>query len=563
MAINYAKQFRTRRTATPQTQPIPGSNQVKNNAGGFAWQITPWERMERFLVLGAEGGTYYVGEQNLVKQNHDSVLACLKEDGSRVVRTIVEVSTAGRAYKNDPAIFALALACAHGNQDAKQAAYAAVPKVCRIGTHLFHFAEYVGALRGWGRGLRNAVGRWYTQREADKLAYQMVKYQSRDKWSHGDLLRLAHPTPPAQGHDALFRWAVGGVEALNGSLRQVKRRVGGKTQTQAYAELSTKNLPAIVNAFEEAKTADEKRTIVLILERNLPRECVRTEMLNSVKVWDALLQNMPMTAMIRNLGKMSQVGLLKPLSAASKLVCERLVDVERIRKARIHPLQVLIALKTYAQGHGFKGSLKWDPVQQIADTMDDTFYASFGNVTPIGKPVLLGLDVSGSMTCGSIAGTMLTPAEAVAALALVTARVEKEHFIMAFDHGIQDLRISPKMRLDAVLRKVSNVNGGGTNCALPMIYAAQERLNVGGFVVLTDNETWAGSAHPSEALRQYRSQFVEDAREVVVGMTATDVSIADPNDKFALDVVGFDGNCPSLISDFIRGEAKASTAEED
>jgi 60 kDa SS-A/Ro ribonucleoprotein len=563
MAINYAKQFRTRRTVTPQAQPIPGSNQVQNNAGGFAWQITPWERLERFLILGAEGGTYYVGEQKLVQQNHDSVLACLKEDGSRVVRTTVEVSIAGRAYKNDPAIFVLALAAAHGNQETKQAAFAAMPEVCRTGTHLFHFTEFVGALRGWGRGLRNAVGRWYALREPEKLAYQLVKYQGRDGWTHGDLLRLSHAKPVSAGHDALFAWTLGGMSAFETASRIVRRKVGGKILDTAYNVATKGDLPAIVAAFEEAKTADEKRTVQLILKHGLPRECVRTEMLNSVKVWDALLQNMPMTAMIRNLGKMSQVGLLKPLSAASKLVCERLADVECIRKARVHPLQVLIALKTYAQGHGFKGSLKWDPVQQVADTMDDTFYASFGNVTPIGKPVLLGLDVSGSMTCGQIGGTFITPAEAVAALALVTARVEKEHLIMAFDHGIRDLGISPKMRLDDVLRKVSNINGGGTDCSLPMLYAAQHRLNVGGFVVLTDSETWAGAVHPAEALRQYRSQFVQDAREVVVGMTAAQVSIADPNDKFALDVVGFDGNCPNLISDFIRGEAKASTAEED
>jgi 60 kDa SS-A/Ro ribonucleoprotein len=49
-----------------------------------------------------------------------------------------------------------------------------VAKVCRIGTHLFHFAEYVNALRGWGLGLRNTVGRWYLEQEADKLAYQVV-----------------------------------------------------------------------------------------------------------------------------------------------------------------------------------------------------------------------------------------------------------------------------------------------------------------------------------------------------------------------------------------------------
>ena len=67
--------------------------------------------------------------------------------------------------------------------------------MARIGTHLFHFMEYVEGFRGWGRGLRQAVASWYTARPADELAYQAVKYQQRDGWSHRDALRLAHPQP--------------------------------------------------------------------------------------------------------------------------------------------------------------------------------------------------------------------------------------------------------------------------------------------------------------------------------------------------------------------------------
>src|SRR5205814_8616452 len=109
---------------------------------------------------------FYIGECDLVKQNHDAIVRCIKQDGLRAVNRIVEISDAGRAPKNDPAIFALALVGAHGNADAKARAFANLDKVCRIVTHLFHFAEYVNAMRGWGRGLRNAVGRWYISRVA-------------------------------------------------------------------------------------------------------------------------------------------------------------------------------------------------------------------------------------------------------------------------------------------------------------------------------------------------------------------------------------------------------------
>ena len=65
--------------------------------------------------------------------------------------------------------------------------------MARTGTHLFIFARYVQQFRGWGRGLRRAVGDWYLAKEPDKLAYQVLKYRQREGWTHRDLLRLAHP----------------------------------------------------------------------------------------------------------------------------------------------------------------------------------------------------------------------------------------------------------------------------------------------------------------------------------------------------------------------------------
>jgi len=76
MAINYAPQFNRR--VTRQSQPIPGSTQVRNSGGGYSWAVDDWTRLDRFLILGAEGGTYYITECNLVKQNHDAILRCIK-----------------------------------------------------------------------------------------------------------------------------------------------------------------------------------------------------------------------------------------------------------------------------------------------------------------------------------------------------------------------------------------------------------------------------------------------------------------------------------------------------
>ena len=98
---------------------FPAPTQMRNSAGGYSWEADDWTRFDRFLILGAEGGTYYIGERDLVKQNHDAIVRCIKADGIRAVNRIVEVSDSGRAPKNDPAIFALALVATHGNVGAK------------------------------------------------------------------------------------------------------------------------------------------------------------------------------------------------------------------------------------------------------------------------------------------------------------------------------------------------------------------------------------------------------------------------------------------------------------
>ncbi len=562
MAINYVKMFNRR--VTPQSQPIPGSNQVRNSGGGYSWAVDDWTRFDRFLILGAEGGTYYITERDLVKQNHDAIVRCIKANGVRAVNRIAEISDAGRAPKNDPAIFALALVATHGDAPAKAHAFANLGKVCRIGTHLFHFAEYVNAMRGWGRGLRNAVAGWYANREADELAHQAVKYQQRDGWSHGDLLRLAHPKAPSPQHDAVFRWMLAGADSLGE--REVKRKVRGEDRVAKYGAVG--ELPKLIEAFERVKRTENVIEVVkLIDEFDLPREAIPTQWLNEAKVWEALLERMPMTAMIRNLGKMTSIGLVKPFSDAKKLVLRKLKDETALKRSRIHPLAVLVAQKIYAQGHGDKGALKWSSVSAIVDALDEAFYATFSNVEPCNKPVLLALDVSGSMAASSIAGSCITAREGSAAIALITAATEPEHEIIAFsapdrggyggmhgggEPGITRVNVSPRMRLAEVIKRIEGIPMGGTDCALPMLWAARNKLNVSGFVTYTDSETWAGNIHPAQALRQYRSEFVGDAKAVVVGMTSNGFTLADPNDRGMLDVVGFDTSVPAVIADFVR-----------
>lgn len=521
---------------TPQSQPLT-KNQGRNSAGGFVWTVDKWTRLDRFLVLGTEGGSYYIKEQALTIQNARTVIECIVEDGVFVVQRIVEISQSGRVPKNDPALFVLAICAAADSNVTRRAALEALPKVARTGTHLFHFLAYVEGFRGWGRGLRHGVANWYTSMPAERLSYQAVKYRQRDGWSHRDALRLAHPKAPDERHQTIYHWITKGWPG-----------VGEAPHPD----------PALrtIWAFERVKTLTEEQDVInMITDHNLTWEAIPSKWLGSAAIWEALLPRMPLTAMLRNLARMTANGLLRPGSDSVRHVVKRVTDATALEKARIHPVAVLAAMNTYASGSGARGNLTWEPVKAIINALDTAFYLSFRNVEPSGKPTVLALDVSGSMNMGTIAGVPgLTPRVGSAAMALITAATEQEYTIVAFANTMVPVKISPRQRLDAVVREVNGMPFGATDCALPMIWAQKNRVNADTFVIYTDSETWFGKMHPAQALRNYRQKTGIGAKLVVVGMVANKFSIADPNDAGMLDVVGFDTATPRLIADFARGE---------
>jgi 60 kDa SS-A/Ro ribonucleoprotein len=189
----------------------------------------------------------------------------------------------------------------------------------------------------------------------------------------------------------------------------------------------------------------------------------------------------------------------------------------------------------------------------VVDALDKAFYMSFQNVKPTGKRWVLGVDVSGSMDLGDISGIRgLTPRVAAGAMAMITAKTEIEHVITAFSDDLVTVNISQKKRLDDVLNTLAQIPMGGTDCALPMLWALKHKVEADIFVVYTDSETWYGNIHPVQALQKYRDKMGINAKLIVVGMLSNEFSIADPKDVGMLDIVGFDSAAPALMSDFVN-----------
>ena len=80
---------------------------------------------------------------------------------------------------------------------------------------------------------------------------------------------------------------------------------------------------------------------------------------------------------------------------------------------------------------------------------------------------------------------------ASAAMMMTCVRTEANHVIMGFSHRLVDLRIKTEDRLDVVMKKTQSLNFGATDCALPMIWAIENKdRDIDVFIIYTDNETW-------------------------------------------------------------------------
>eukprot|EP01043_Picozoa_sp_COSAG02_P011089 COSAG02_NODE_403_length_23058_cov_12.124134_6_plen_797_part_00 len=432
------------------------------------FEIDDSKRLLRFLILGAETGTYSVAPHEHAAANIDALSRMLSGGrGEEAVALIKAVSVAGRAAKQTTTMTALAVCAQAGDTATRQAAYCALPAVCRIPTHLFEFIERAEAAAkafnsgstGWGRARRRAVSNWYASKKPDALAEAVTKYQQRNGWSHVDVLRLSHTKPSTVAHATILSYVVDGLAAAklqHAKLKSPEMSEEDQRQCDRVVEYlaaveATKSLKKPDDeALEYRQTAAEE-CAALILAHNLRREHVPSWLLNEPTVWDALLKDMPLTALTRNLGKISSLGMLSSgaqNNADSDVydreteIVARLGDAKALQKARVHPFLLLVAKATYDRGHGQRGDLSWTISPEVSEVLGTAFELALAGLPPLPaepdwcmvagdgyraaqcaeaipspakRRILQAVDVSGSMAWSPILGSEVISARLGAA----------------------------------------------------------------------------------------------------------------------------------------------------
>jgi 60 kDa SS-A/Ro ribonucleoprotein len=502
--------------------------------GGAVYTLDKWQRLQRVLIIGSDRSTFYVGAQDNANNAVALIDECIAENYERVLAMATHVNLRNLSPKVDHALLVVARVARHdfgsevANGRARYAAYTTAEKMCRTFSHLAMFLVFRGDLTG--DGTKRMVNRWFNKQSIKSLAYGAIKYQERLGWSQRNALNAAHINPVDDDHRMLYEYI------MFDRLSSPSFSKAGDPDGVAWKQLAAAETINLLDS--QVELAGE-----LVTASRLPREAVPNKFLGHPIVWRALAADMPYTALIRNLAKLTAVGALADVDTL-RAVLGQLRSPEKIAGSRVHPIAILIAARQYAQGHGDKGHQTWMPLSSVLNALDDAFYEACKNVAPTGQRLLLAIDTSGSMSSTAIGN--LSARDVAAAMAMVTARVEPQAQIVGWSDRVQEFpRHLRSARLPDVTDWMRAQEMGGTLAGLVLKHAV---------VMYTDSETMDEPNSFARMLATYRHRHNHGLRCVVVALTANAISLGSPNDPLTLNVAGFSADVPQIVSEFLNGD---------
>lgn len=411
---------------------------VVNRESFPAWDRTVEDRFVQTLVTNTFGDTFYADRHDLIAEAEAIHTAMVAADPLFASKALVYARTKG--YMRTQPIYGLVRLW----EKAPELAEAAFPKVVHTPNDLRDFTVMLMARRRaagrssiGGRRVKRMIGNWLLHLDE----YRVVKYGSDTKvgFTLRDLLRIAHPE--AGKKLPLFDYIMRAAPERKVDLSELP-------QIRAY------------EAFKAATTDDER--VKWITEGRLPHEVVTTAIKDSKPCWNALVQQMPIFALLRNLATLERHGVLKD---NRKWIVDRLTDEKTIRKSMILPFRFVEAKKHVE-----------DP--RVQDALRDAVDIAFGNVPEVQGRTAVLIDRSGSMreymTVASLFGVCLM------------RKANLDGRVLLFDDKLEELAVSKR---DSLLTQAEAVHArGGTCTALPMAKLLEDQDKVDNIILITDEQ---------------------------------------------------------------------------
>ncbi len=443
---------------------------TRNEAGGVAYTLAPRHALAQLAATGCFNGAYYAGAdeqlatlKNLIDQVADNAfLAKLAVySRQRAMMKDMPVALLLALSKRDPALFRKVF-----------------DRVVDNGRTLRTLVQFVRSGQ-FGRkslsySLQRAVQRWLNAASVEKLLSASIGNDP----SLRDVLRLARPTPADNARRALFGWLT-------------------DKPVEKWAPAVEADLPEEVMALAAFRKAESAEAQILILGNMHARWDLLADTAKGPTVWAAIARKMGPQALRMNLNTLVRQGVIGPgvIGPDNRemvdYVAARLSDPDEIRRSRQFPYQFLAAYMNVGD----------EVPQKIKTALHKAAEIACGNIPELPGPVVIGLDVSGSMASpvtgnrGRGASSKMRCVDVAALFAAAILRRNPDSVVIPFDTAAYEAKVDPTDSVLSLAERLTKYGGGGTNCSLPLAAANARyaKRKFAGCVLVSDQESWVGT----------------------------------------------------------------------
>lgn len=509
---------------------------ARNEEGARAYQLPPKHALAQLAATGCFNGAFYAQAQDQLA----TLLALVNQVDDSVFLAKLAVYSRERAFMKDmPA--ALLLVLSKRDRALFRKVFDRVVDNGRVLRTLFQMIRSGQfGRKSLSYAPQRAFQRWLNSANVGKLLSASIGNDP----SLRDVLRMARPTPKDNARRALFGWLT-------------------DKPVEKWAPASPDDLPSearSLDAYRKAATADDQ---VALLEG--VRLCwdLLADAARGPGVWKAIARQMGPQALRMNLNTLLRHEVLADAEMIDFVVA-KIADAGEIREARQFPYQYLSA---YLNA---EAALP----QKIKAALCQAAEIACGNVPELSGPVVIGLDVSGSMQSpvtghrGRGATSKVRCVDVAALFAAAILRRNPDSIVIPFDDKAYHVKLDPQDTILSLAERLAKYGGGGTNCSLPLAEGATTYRNrrFAGCVLVSDQESWIGAGrHGSTATmtawqefvkNQVRLQFRADAGPKLVCIDLQPYTTTQAPDRSdILNVGGFSDAVFRVVASFL-GEDK-------
>lgn len=521
---------------------------ARNEEGALAYDLAPKHALAQLAATGCFGGVFYADAEAQLAQ----VKTLIAQVNDNVFLAKLAVYSRERAFMKDmPAALCATLA----SRDTVLF-HAAFDRVIDNGRVLRTLLQMIRSgqfgKKSLSSSLQRAFQRWLNSASVEKLMSASIGAAP----SLRDILRLARPTPKDNERRALFGWLA-------------------STEVVKWSPATEADLPEQVKLLAKFRTAESEGAQVQIAERLRARWDLLADSAKGTKVWREIAKNMGPQALRMNLNTLERHGVLKD-GGAVRFIADRLADEKEIRRAKQFPYQYFAAYLNAA-----------DAVpQSIKKALHKAAEIACGNVPELPGPVVIGLDVSGSMQSpvtgnrGRGATTKVRCVDVAALVAAAILRRNPDSVVVPFDTQAFDVKIDPSDSILSIAERLAKYGGGGTDCSLPIKHANERyrKRAFAGVILVSDLESWVYKGRPyfygaggvTGAVAEWET-FVSNQRKLTNDRSVRPKLICidlqpytttqAPERHDILNIGGFSDAVFEVISAFLADDAKRFVAE--